>query len=113
VGRAYIQPMAKKSSIMTARSRRAAPVFVCRKCLKRIEDGPSLKQTLKSELKRRDFAPEKKPPRVVLTGCFGICPKRAVVMASAETLHRGEYLLLTETNQVGDALDRLVPRDRA
>jgi predicted metal-binding protein len=106
---AYMRCMTNNASIMTARSRRAEPVLVCKKCLKRVEDGGSLKKALKSELKHRDFSPAKKPPRVVLTSCFGICPKRAVVVASGTTLQRGEYLLLTNTDQAAEAVALLVP----
>jgi predicted metal-binding protein len=96
--------MTLKSSIKTARLRRATPVLVCKKCLKRAEDGRSLKRALKSELKRGSHARTVRPPRVVLTSCFGICPKRAVVVASEATLHRGEYLLLDDTRQTADAV---------
>lgn len=103
--------MAAKSSIKTARLRRAPPVLVCRKCLKRAGDGRALKRALKSELKHGSRARTIKPPRVVLTNCFGICPKRAVVVASERTLHRGEYLLLDDSEQAADAVAILMPPD--
>jgi hypothetical protein len=85
--------MAKHSPIVTIRPRRAKPVLVCRKCLKRSAHGRELKQALKAELKRRSKALALKRPRLVMTSCFDICPKRAVVVASGTTLNRGEYLL--------------------
>ena len=71
-----------KPAIVTARLRRAPPVLVCKKCLSRVDDGKALRKTLKSELKARSAAQGTKPPRVVLTSCLGICPKRAVVVGN-------------------------------
>jgi hypothetical protein len=51
----------------------------------------------KSELKRNSAAQGTKRPRIVLTNCFGICPKRAVVMASPSTLGRGGFVLLSDS----------------
>ncbi|MDB5626981.1 MAG: hypothetical protein JWR73_2783, partial [Tardiphaga sp.] len=48
-----------------------------------------------------------KSPRVVPTSCLGICPKRAVVIASAATLHRGAYLLLADRDGIADAVQAL------
>jgi hypothetical protein len=53
-----------------------------------------LKRALKSELKRRSVARTGKKPRLVMTRCFGIRPKHAVVLASAATLNRGEIFRL-------------------
>jgi NADH:ubiquinone oxidoreductase subunit E len=101
--------MADKSPIVRLRLRRAGPVLVCKKCLGRMDGGGKLKRRLKSELKRRSSATKVKRPRLVLTNCFGLCPKQAVVMASAETLGRGEFVLLSDTasssvEEVADAL---------
>lgn len=104
--------MPKTSDIMTIRPRRAEPVFVCKKCLKRVDDGPALKRSLKSELKRHSAARGIKRPRVVMTSCMDICPKRAVVAASATTLAHGEYLLLGNEGGVADAAALLMrPQD--
>ena len=94
--RAYIERMAI-SSLVSIRPRRSPPIFVCKKCLSRIDDGKKLRKALKSETEHRSASRNAKPPRVVLTSCFGICPKRSVVVASAETLARGEYLLLSDS----------------
>ncbi len=103
--------MTKVSSIATIRPRRADPVFVCRKCLKRVGDGAGIKRALKSELKRCSRAEGTKRPRVVMTGCMDICPKRAVVAASGATLARGEYLLLADSEGVADAATALIGAD--
>jgi predicted metal-binding protein len=99
--------MANTSSVVAARLRRAPPVLVCKKCLGRVADGKVLRKALKSELKRRGLADGARPPRVVLTGCLGICPKRAVVVASAGTMARGEVLLLADADAVVAAADKL------
>ncbi len=101
--------MSVKSSPVVARPRRPTPVFVCRKCLKRVEDGREIRRALKSELKQRAKASGGKRPRVVMTSCFGICPKHAVVLASDSTLQRGEYLLLTDSEDIAGAVDILKP----
>lgn len=106
-GDPYIAGMAHH--LVAARLRRPAPVFVCRKCLKRVANGGALKRALKSELKSSSAGRDVKSPRVVMTGCFGICPKRAVVLASATTLARGEYLLLSDSADAAVAAQRLMP----
>ena len=100
--------MSETSPITTIRPRRSELVFVCRKCLKRVSDGPSLKRALKSELKQLSVAQGIKRPRVVVTGCMDICPKRAVVAASGATLARGEYLLLADENGAAKAAELLM-----
>lgn len=103
--------MTKNASAVTVRSRRE-PVLVCRKCFKRIPGGSRIKRALKSAAESlRDVQPGRRP-RLVMTGCFGICPKRAVVVASGTTLHRGEYILLADAGQVVDAVSLLMPADR-
>jgi hypothetical protein len=88
---------------MIARSRRAAPVLVCQKCLKRSDEGKDVRRALKSELKasRREGT---KPAKLVMTGCFGLCPKKSVVVASGASLKRQEYVLVTDRDQVPRAL---------
>jgi hypothetical protein len=101
--------MAQKSAIVTIRPRRATPILVCRKCLSRAGRGGKLKSALKKQLKVRSAAQAVKRPKVVVTGCLGICPKHAVTVASAATLQRGEYLLLTDETQAAGAIEQLMP----
>jgi len=101
--------MSKKPSLIIARSKRPSPVLVCRKCLKRSYEGRGIKCALKSELKLRSKQRGEKRARVVMTTCFGICPKRAVVVTSAATLQRGEYVLVADGKHVAEALDTLKP----
>ncbi len=93
----------KSESPMTVRPRRAAPVLVCRKCLKRSDDGREVRRALKSELKarKRDGS---KPAKLVVSGCFGLCPKKAIVLASGASLARQEYVLVADGDQVPRAL---------
>jgi predicted metal-binding protein len=105
--------LAQRPSIVRIRPRRAAPVFICKKCLARSDEGKQLKRSLKSELKRRSDALSRKRPRVVKASCFGICPKHAVVLASGATLQRGEYVLVGERDSVSEAVAILVPRGEA
>jgi hypothetical protein len=105
--RLYIPGM-PKSSLVTVRARRSGPVLVCKKCLKRVEGGDKLKRRLKAELKRNGGGQKNRRPRLVLTGCFGICPKRSVAMASANTLRRNEFVLLSDPELVEDAAAMLL-----
>jgi predicted metal-binding protein len=95
--------------VIPAKLRRAPPILVCKKCLGRIDDGKKLRKALKSDSKNRSAAQQVKPPRVVMTSCLGICPKRAVVVASAATLQDGKYLLLSEAGASGEAMSALMP----
>jgi predicted metal-binding protein len=97
-----------KHSVVKARLRRA-PVLVCKKCLGRIDDGKELRKSLKSELKQRAAAQGGKPPRVVLTSCLGICPKRAVVVAGAAMLEQGRAMLLADADAAKEAAAQLLP----
>jgi hypothetical protein len=103
--------MPRSASIVAVRPRRPTPILICKKCLKRVDQGSRLKRALKSELKRRSGAGTGKKPRLVTTGCFGICPKHAVVLASAATLSRGEYLLLADAAGSAEAAAILAPAD--
>ncbi len=99
------------------RPRRAPPVLVCRKCLKRCGDGRAIRRALKAELKALGAdasgsgeVRKLKPPKLVLTGCFGVCPMRAATLASGATLSRGEFVLVRDESEVRAAVDALVPR---
>lgn len=95
--------------VISAKLRRASPILVCKKCLGRIDDGKKLRRALKSDSKTRSATQDVKPPRVVMTSCLGICPKRAVVVASAATLQDGKYLLLSDASASAEAMPALMP----
>lgn len=93
-----------------ARSRRGSPILICKKCLKRCEGGGRIRGRLKDELNRRcEAGAPSKPARLVAVNCFGICPKRAVVLASGHSLQRNEYVLVSRPRQVDEALEKLQP----
>jgi len=96
------------SQPIIARQRRASPVLVCKKCLKRSDEGSDIRRAVKRALKRRSYG-ERKRPRLVAASCFGLCPKRAVVLASALSLSAGEYVLVSHRADVEKAVDMLKP----
>jgi predicted metal-binding protein len=105
--------MAKTSFFVTARPRRASPILICRKCLRRVEDGKQIKRLLKAKAKSQGQEQSLKPARVVMTSCFGICPKHAVVVVNAVTLQRGEYLLVSDSKSAEAAAALLMPAEKA
>ena|ERR1700761_4507957 len=86
--------------------RRVSPLLICKKCLKRSAKGVKIGSTLKRELKHRRGG-AKKAPKLINTECFGICPKRAVVLASGDSLQRGEYVLVSRRSDIENALGLL------
>ena len=99
----------KSAGPMIVRPRRAAPVLVCRKCLKRSDEGRDVRRALKSELKanKREGT---KSAKLVMTACFGLCPKKSIVVASGASLTRQEYVLVADRDQVPRALALLNER---
>ena len=96
--------MSDKPPLRALELQRPGPILVCRKCLKRMDDGGKLKSRLKSGLKQHSAGSKKGRVRLVLASCFGICPKNAVVTASAATLARGEFLLIRGSSD--DAIEQ-------
>ena len=85
------------------RPRRPAPVFVCRKCLKRCDEAKAIKAAIKREAKRMGDAGAK-PARVIMTSCFGLCPKRAVAVTGGHGAARGHYVLVSAAEDVAGSL---------
>ncbi len=109
-------------AIKRARTRGAGPIFVCGKCLKRVSDGKAFRRALKEAARDRieglaaqgrvaDGRGGSRKVRVVRTSCLGLCPKCAVVLASAATLGTGEMLIVADSGAVADAMMRLIPGD--
>jgi predicted metal-binding protein len=94
------------SGPVIARARRPSPILVCKKCLKRASEGAEIRRELKHELKRQ-CKEALKPARLISTECFGICPKRAVVLASGRSLQDGKYVLVSHAGEVEPALQLL------
>ncbi|WP_257167313.1 hypothetical protein [Bradyrhizobium sp. SRS-191] len=82
---------------------RPAPIFVCRKCLKRSDDAKDIKTEIKRAAKRAGPSGGK-PARTIMTSCFGLCPKRAVVITAGVRAAHGEYVLVSQADDVADAL---------
>ena len=91
--------MPKKPSLRALELQRPGPVLVCGKCLKQTANGGKFRRCLKACLKRRSAGEKKRRTQLVLTNCFGICPKKAVVTASAATFARGEFLLISDCSE--------------
>lgn len=75
------------------RLKRRETVFVCGKCLKRHLDGKAMRKALKARAKAVDA-------KVVRTSCLGVCPKRAVAVATRESLIAGRAFVLSDTGMV-------------
>ena len=105
-----------RSPIVRPRWRGA--ILVCGKCAKKHEDGKAIRRALKDEASRR-LAPAagkpagKRKVKIIKTACLGLCPKNAVVVASAATLAAGEVVLLRGSWDVAGTLPRLLPPDVA
>ncbi len=84
-------------------------VLLCGKCLKRCDDGKALRRALKDGAKVRAAEVGLKKVRIVKAGCLGLCPKGALVVASAATLASGEAVLLRDASEVAAVLPRLLP----
>ena len=82
----------------TVRPRWSGAVLVCGKCAKRHDDGKALRRALKASL--RKTAGKDRKVRIIKTACVGLCPKQAIVVASAATLVDGELLLLRDERDV-------------
>src|ERR1700742_677375 len=96
--------------LVIARPRRPSPVLICKKCLKRSPSGGRIRRALKRKLKRQSNETVK-PSKLIATGCFGICPKRAIVLASGNSLEKGEYVLVSHRSQIKDAFAALQCED--
>jgi predicted metal-binding protein len=85
-------------------------VLVCRKCSRKLDGGfgkhgdAKLRTELKLALRA---AGRRRQVRVVETGCFSLCPKRAVSVMRAS--RPGEILVVPEGTEAGEILRRLDP----
>ena len=84
-------------------------VFVCGKCAKRHDDGKALRRALKRALRDKAGAHHRRKLRIFKTECVGLCPKQAIVVASAATLVDGEVLLIRDERDVTAVSERLLP----
>jgi hypothetical protein len=98
----------RRGKLTVVSPRRRLPVLVCGKCLARHHKGRKLKDALRSELKHRGVSAPIGRARLIETGCFDICPKGAIVLASGRSLRQGAYVLLADRKTVSQALDLLL-----
>lgn len=103
--------MSQRKPLVKVRTKRPLPILVCGKCLKRADGSLKLSKALANELKRVCDERGVRRPKLVTTRCLGICPKRAIVVASASTFDTGEYLLLGDRAGAADAVRCLMPTD--
>jgi predicted metal-binding protein len=92
--------------MIVAKIKRPSPIFVCAKCVRKADAGQAIRKAIKTEVKR--LWRGTKPPRIVETKCLGICPKRAVAVASAATLREGKLLILQSSQDASEAIAMLV-----
>jgi predicted metal-binding protein len=82
---------ATSTTVTTIRTGWEETFLVCRKCSKRLaggfgEDGEvTLKSALRSHLRKTG---RRRSTAIIDVGCFGICPKKAVVVARSSTPDR-------------------------
>jgi hypothetical protein len=93
------------SSLQRAKTPFAGAVLICGKCVRRMgPKGKQIRKALKKAVKRR---PEGKV-RMIETGCFSLCPKGRVVLASVRTLHERRLLMVQPDFSAAEALDHLL-----
>lgn len=100
--------MSKSASLRIARPKRAPCVLVCSKCVKKADEGRAIRKALKAALAERADAAGRRPGKLVETKCMGLCPKRAVTLASGATLARGELLMVKGAVDAAAALQLLL-----
>jgi predicted metal-binding protein len=82
---------AAAATVTTVRTGWEETVLVCRKCSKRLSGGfgkdgdETLTTTLRSHLRK---AGRRGGTAIIDVGCFGLCPKKAVVVARSSTPDR-------------------------
>ena len=102
--------------LRTARPRWREAILVCGKCIKRHDDGKALRRALRDAAKKRaakgrtDDGTRRRKVRLIKTACLGLCPRRALVVASAATLTKGEVLVLRDEREIEAVLPRLLLR---
>lgn len=95
--------------VRVVRPRWGGAILVCGKCLKRHENGKDLRQGIKAELKERAAAhPTRRNVRIIKIACIGLCPRRAVVLASPKIMSAGEVMLVRDARDLAVALPRLL-----
>lgn len=98
------EPPATVSGVTVAKMKRPSPILICAKCVRRADDGRAIRKALKDALALKGETVGRKAPRLVQTKCMGLCPKRAVTVASGATLARGEMLVVRRVSDLPEAV---------
>jgi predicted metal-binding protein len=69
-------------AIETFRPSWQAAILVCKDCQKRSSGPTSVKAKAVASMLKETVRGRKPRPRIVMSGCLGICPKRAIVIAA-------------------------------
>ena len=88
----------------SVRAKRRETVVVCGKCLRRHDDGKSIRKALKARAKSVDA-------KMVRASCFGICPKGAMAIATRASMAEGRLLILKDASMVEVALPGRITTD--
>jgi hypothetical protein len=99
--------MIKSTSPFVVRPKRPPSVLVCAKCVRKVDGGRAVRKALKAGLTERAEAVGQRPGKLIETKCMGLCPKRAVTLASGDMLARGELLIVRSAADVPVALELL------
>lgn len=96
------KPKIAPGAVMTVPTGWLETVLICRKCSKKLDGGfgEDGRETLRAALRERlREVGQRRTVRIVETGCFGVCPKRAVVACLGRQPER--LLVLGEGADVG------------
>ena len=96
------KPKVAPGAVMTVQTGWRDTVLICRKCSKKLDGGfgEDGEQTLRTALRERlRETGQRQAVRIIETGCFGVCPKRAVVACLGRQPER--LLVLGEGADVG------------
>ena len=96
------KPKITPGAVMTVQTGWRDTVLICRKCSKKLDGGfgKGGEQTLRTALRERlRETGQRRAVRIIETGCFGVCPKRAVVACLGRQPER--LLVLGEGADVG------------
>lgn len=99
--------MRNSQALRAVKAKRPPGVFVCGKCLRKSDDGRSIRKALKAGMAERAEAAGQRTPKLVETKCMGLCPKQALVVAGGAALARGEVVIVKRAEDASAALDML------
>jgi len=88
-----------------------AVILICKDCRKRKNGPQHLKSKALVKIARRDLRVLKPRPRVVAVSCLGVCPKRAIAVASLGNGSPPRVIRIENRADFADALPLLIRRD--